>query len=327
MSANRKIVVLATGGTIAGAAASPTDHTGYVAGQLDISHLVAAIPGLANSANSLQLEQLAQLDSKDMDAATLARLAQRVAELLDDEAVQAVVITHGTDTLEETAYVLHALLAPAKPVVLTCAMRPATALSADGPQNLLDAMTVARHPGAKGVLAVCAGVVHGPLDVYKAHPYKLDAFSSGDAGPLAHVEAGRLRVLRAWPEGQAQRQLLALLYLPWPRVAIVTSHAEATAWMVPALVAAGAQGLVVAATGNGTVHAVLEKTLLEAQKQGLQVRRAGRCAQGVLVEGESDAVPFLAAYPGLSPVKARMALVLELMGSMGSLSQASVALG
>jgi L-asparaginase/Glu-tRNA(Gln) amidotransferase subunit D len=113
-------------------------------------------------------------------------------------------------------------------------------LSADGPQNLLDAVTVARHPGAKGVLALCAGAVHGPLDVYKAHPYRLDAFSSGDAGPLAFVEAGRLRVLRAWPEGQAQRQLLALLARPWPKVAIVTSHAEATAWMVPALVAAGA---------------------------------------------------------------------------------------
>ena len=327
MSSNRKIVVIATGGTIAGVADSPTDHTGYLAGQLDISHLVAAFPGLTQAAGALQLEQLAQLDSKDMDAATLARLAQRVAELLDEEAVQGVVITHGTDTLEETAYFLHALLAPAKPVVVTCAMRPATALSADGPQNLLDAVTVARHPGAKGVLAVCAGAVHGPLDVYKAHPYRLDAFSSGDAGPLAFVEAGRLRVLRAWPEGQAQRQLLALLARPWPKVAIVTSHAEATAWMVPALVAAGAQGMVVAATGNGTVHAALEKALLEAQQQGLQVRRAGRCAQGVLVEGASDAVPFFAAYPGLSPVKVRMALVLELMGSIGSLGQASVARG
>ena len=321
MSLNRKIVVIATGGTIAGAASSPSDHTGYLAGQLDISHLVAAIPGLADPACSLQLEQLAQLDSKDMDAVTLARLAQRVAELLDQEAVQGVVITHGTDTLEETAYFLHALLAPAKPVVVTCAMRPATALSADGPQNLLDAVTVARHPGAKGVLAVCAGAVHGPLDVYKAHPYRLDAFSSGDVGPLAWVEAGGLRVLRPWPDGQGQRQVLASLSSPWPQVAIVTSHAEATAWMVPALVAAGAQGLVVAATGNGTVHKSLEKALLEAQQEGLQVRRASRCAQGLVVEGASDALPLFAAYPGLSPVKARLALVLELMGL------ASVALG
>ena len=256
-----------------------------------------------------------------MDAATLARLSQRVAELLDEEAVQGVVITHGTDTLEETAYFLHALLAPAKPVVVTCAMRPATALSADGPQNLLDAVTVARHPGAKGVLAVCAGAVHGPLDVYKAHPYRLDAFSSGDVGPLAWVEAGGLRVLRPWPDGQGQRQVLASLSSPWPQVAIVTSHAEATAWMVPALVAAGAQGLVVAATGNGTVHKSLEKALLEAQQEGLQVRRASRCAQGLVVEGASDALPLFAAYPGLSPVKARLALVLELMGL------ASVALG
>ena len=141
----RNIVVIGTGGTIAGAAASPTDHTGYVAGQIGVAQLLAAIPGLEALAQ-LRMEQLAQIDSKDMDADTMAHLAQRVAELLDDPTVDGLVITHGTDTLEESAYLLHAVLAPAKPVVITCAMRPATALGADGPQNLVDAITLACHP-------------------------------------------------------------------------------------------------------------------------------------------------------------------------------------
>lgn len=306
----QKIAVIGTGGTIAGVGSSSSDHTGYVAGQLGVAQLASAIPGLAEAAGSLQLEQLAQLDSKDMDASTWSRLAQRVAELLDDETVRGIVITHGTDTLEESAYLLQSLLAPAKPVVLTCAMRPATALGADGPQNLLDAVCVASQPGVQGVLAVCAGVVHGPHDVQKVHPYRLDAFSSGDSGPLARVEAGRLRVLRSWPKGRPRRHLLPFLSRPWPRVAIVTSHGEAAAWMVPALVDAGVQGLVVASTGNGTVHRDLEAALLQAQDQGVRVLRASRCPEGVLIAGSGDA---LAALPGISPVKARLALMLDLM--------------
>src|SRR5437867_1814402 len=163
------IVILGTGGTIAGAAASAADHVGYTAGQIGVAQLVAAVPSLA--AVPLQCEQLAQLDSKDMDFATWQRLAQRVAELSARDDVQGIVITHGTDTLEETAYFLHRVLAPAKPVVLTAAMRPATALSADGPQNLLDAVCVARSAVASGVVAVLGGQVHGARDVRKVHPY------------------------------------------------------------------------------------------------------------------------------------------------------------
>lgn len=301
------IVVIGTGGTIAGTASTAADHTGYTAAQMGVSQLVQTIAGPAPM-TELRMEQLAQLDSKDMDAATLARLVQRTAELLEDERVQGVVITHGTDTLEETAYLLHVVLAPAKPVVLTCAMRPATAISADGPQNLLDALTLAAHPGAFGVLSVCAGRVHGPEEVRKVHPYRLDAFSSGDAGPLAYVEAGGVRQLRPWPKGQAQRHLLAALAQPWPRVAIVPSHAEAQAWMVDALVAVGARGLVVAATGNGTVHHELQAALAHAIGQGVRVVRASRCEEGGMV-AQAGGLPALA----LSPVKARLALVLALM--------------
>lgn len=307
----RKIVVIGTGGTIAGQAASPSDHTGYVAGQIGVAQLVEAIPGLSRLGGRLVMEQLAQMDSKDMDATTLARLARRVAEHLDDPGVEAVVVTHGTDTLEETAYLLQTVLAPTKPVVLTCAMRPATALGADGPQNLLDAVCLAATPGVRGVLSVCAGGVHGPLEVQKVHPYRLDAFSSGEAGPIACVEEGRVRQLRPWPEGSPRRELLEPLAGPWPAVPIVMSHADAQAWMVPALVAGGARGLVVATTGNGTVHQALEAALLEATRQGVTVWRASRCPLGAIVSsGEPERLP---ARPGLSPVKARLALVLELL--------------
>lgn len=309
----RKIVVIGTGGTIAGQGASPSDHTGYVAGQIGVAQLLEAVPGLAGLGAALAMEQLAQLDSKDMDAATLARLARRVAEHLDDPEVDAVVVTHGTDTLEETAYLLQAVLAPAKPVVLTCAMRPASALGADGPQNLFDAVCLAATPGVRGVLAVCAGVVHGPMEVQKVHPYRLDAFSSGEAGPLACLEQGRVRQLRPWPEGPGQRELLAALAGPWPAVPIVMSHADAQAWMVPALVAGGARGLVVATTGNGTVHQALEAALWKAASQGVKVWRASRCPLGAIVaSGGPEGLP---ARPGLSPVKARLALVLDLLAA------------
>ena len=119
--------------------------------------------------------------------------------------VAAIIVTHGTDTLEETAYFLQRVLAPAKPVVLTAAMRPATSRLADGPQNLADAVAVATAPGARGVVVVVAGTVHSALDVRKVHPYRLDAFGSGDAGPIARVEEGRLRSFRPWPEGEAAR--------------------------------------------------------------------------------------------------------------------------
>lgn len=256
-----KIVILGTGGTIAGTASSSSDHTGYTAAQVGIDQLVAAVPELAHGPCELVTEQVAQIDSKDMDFAVWSRLAARVDHFLARSDVQGIVITHGTDTLEETAWYLQALLKPGKPVVLTCAMRPATALAPDGPQNLLDAIAVAAHPGAGGVLVVCAGVVHGALDVQKVHTYRLDAFGSGDAGPVAYVEEGRLRLLRSWPVAVTPSLPECLHGVAgldggqnWPRVAIVMSYAGADASVVRALVADGVQGLVVAATGNGRIR-------------------------------------------------------------------------
>ena len=162
------VVILATGGTIAGRADDAADNVGYRSASLGVAALLAAVPPLR--ALPLEAEQLAQVDSKDMDFAVWQRLAQRAAFHLARSEVAGVVVTHGTDTLEETAYFLHRVLAPAKPLVLTAAMRPATSLQADGPQNLLDAVTRARTAGARGVLAVAAGTVHGaPPQIGRAH--------------------------------------------------------------------------------------------------------------------------------------------------------------
>src|SRR5438067_359079 len=157
-----KVVVLGTGGTIAGTASDASDNVGYTAGQLSVAHLVRAVPALADV--PIECEQVAQLDSKDMSHAVWRLLARRCAHHLGRDDVAGVVVTHGTDTLEETAWFLQRVLAPAKPIVMTAAMRPATALQSDGPQNLLDAVMVARTPGARGVAVVLAGRVHGARD-------------------------------------------------------------------------------------------------------------------------------------------------------------------
>ena len=302
------IVVIGTGGTIAGRGA-PGAELGYVAGQIGVRELVAGIPELHGV--RIDTEQVAQIDSKDMAFGVWQSLAVRCAHWLAQADVAGVVITHGTDTLEETAWFLQRVLAPARPVVITCAMRPATALAPDGPQNLVDAFAVARHAGAKGVMATCAGVVHGAAEVRKVHTYRLDAFGSGDAGPLAYVEAGRVRQLRGWPQGSADSRLLDKVARArdWPWVEIVTNHAGAGSRTVDALVAAGVQGLVAAGTGNGSLNAQMEQALLRAREKGVRVVRSTRCLDGEVIVQSSDRLP---AHP-LTPVKARVDLLLELL--------------
>lgn len=316
----KNTVILGTGGTIAGKSVSAGDNIAYTSAQVGVAELVAAIPALAASTHVLIIEQVAQIDSKDMTFAVWVNLAERVRYFLARDDIRGVVITHGTDTLEETAYFLQAVLSPVKPVVLTCAMRPATSLAPDGPQNVMDALAVAGHAGARGVVAVCAGVVHSALDVQKVHPYQLNAFSSGDSGPVAYVEEGTLRMLRNWPSWQQPRalstiDLIAILAKAisgntWPSVEIVMSYAGANGVLVDALCQAGIEGLVVAATGNGTLHHTLEAALLKAQSQGIKVVRASRCVNGRILPKPGEA---LADSNGLSPVKARVELMLRLM--------------
>ncbi|MDH4415711.1 MAG: asparaginase [Acidovorax sp.] len=311
----QKIVVLGTGGTIAGTSAQAGDNIGYTAAQVGVAQLLAAVPGLlALAGGMLVAEQVAQVDSKDMDDGVWRALAQRCAHHLADPDVRGLVITHGTDTLEETAWFLHEVLNTTKPVVLTCAMRPATALTPDGPQNLLDAVAVVLAPGATGVVAVAAGELHAALGVQKVHPYRVHAFSSGDAGPLGWVEEGQVRLVQNWPLPPVGRAFSAIKTgieaAEWPWVEVVLNHAGARAQTVDALVRAGVRGLVVACTGNGTIHHALEAALLRAQHAGVRVVRATRCAEGQVLPKPGDVLPD---SQGLSPVKARVALLLDLL--------------
>ena len=309
----QKVVVLGTGGTIAGTAASASDHTGYTAGQLGVQHLLDAVPGLNDALQGAALvgEQVAQLASKDMHHATWQALALRCTHWLAQPDVGGIVITHGTDTLEETAWFLQQVLHTTKPVVLTCAMRPATALTPDGPQNLLDAMAVVCDPMARGVLAVCAGRIHSARDVQKVHPYRLDAFSSGESGPRGGVEQGRVRGAGPCHAPEPHPHYLQALVqssVDWPWVEVLHSHAGADVRHVRALVAAGVNGLVVAGSGNGTVHQSLLTALAEAQTLGVAVRLVSRCTEGQIV-GLPAALPL--APLGLNAYKARVSLVLD----------------
>ncbi len=296
-----KIVVLGTGGTLAGTSSKPGDNVGYTAAQVSIADLVSAIPLLQGV--PIETEQVAQVDSKDMTRAIWDKLEDRCKHHLARDDVDGIVITHGTDTIEETAFYLDEVLAPVKPVVLTCAMRPATALSPDGPQNIVDAVTVAADGLGGGVVVVCAGVIHAACDVMKVHHYRLDPFSSGDAGPVGYVEEGRVRRVRQRAMDDA---FIPEAPKPLQRVEIVFSHAGASRALVDALVRDGVQGIVVAATGNGTVHKDLLPALLEAQKKGVRVVRASRCAFGGVIAQESDELPSTS----LSPVKARIRMLL-----------------
>ena len=289
--AQKKIVILGTGGTIAGQAQSRTQGVGYKAGQLSVESLLDAVPDLPQLAAGrtgavLDAVQIAKIDSKDMDWPVWRSLLQAVKAGLEEAATQALVITHGTDTLEESAWLLQAVLQPQKAVVLTCAMRPATSLQADGPQNLRDAVAVATGD-VPGVWVVAAGEVHAAREALKVHPYRLNALRSYEGGPCAYVEEGRVRWLghsavqySGWNAARLE-QLLACEELPW--VEIVQSGALQSARAVHALVAAGVQGLIVAGTGNGTIHQAMEQALLQASEQGVCVWCTTRCLEGQLV--------------------------------------------
>ena len=307
----QRVVVLGTGGTIAGVAQAPGDNVGYVSAQLGVMQLVEAIPPLASM--SIEVEQVAQLDSKDMNFDVWRALAERVSHHLAQPAVTGVVITHGTDTLEETAYFLQRVLAPTKPVVLAAAMRPATGLLSDGRQNLLDAVRLAQTGSVRGVMAVLAGRVHGALDVRKVHPYRLDSFDSGDSGVLAHLVEGVLHQHRPWPGGEPW----GLARLPksaaqWPWVELLTSCAGSTGLLVRALCAANVRGLVVAGTGNGSLHHELEAALLEAQAAGVRVLRCSRCLNGAVIDAPGVEVRLQSAG-SLTPVQARIEMMLLLL--------------
>ncbi len=292
----KKIVVLATGGTIAGLAADVVRPHNYVAGQVGVDDLVGRL-GVKDV--DMCTEQVAQIDSKDMSFLTWQSLLERLTHWLSQPEVTGVVITHGTDTLEETAYFLQTVVQPSKPVAITCAMLPANAPDSDGPANLKDALDWVQKPAAKGVTVVCAGQVHAGDAVQKSHSHQRNPFTSQPLG--AHPE-----ILQV----PSVAQVLACKV--WPRVEMVFNHAGADGYLVRALMNHDQppNGWVVAGTGNGTVHRDLELALLDAQKQGAQVLRASRCAWGGVQSRAADVLPHAGA---LTAVQARVALLLHLL--------------
>jgi len=331
----KQIVVLGTGGTIAGKSSSATDNVDYVASEVGVETLLA-IPSLADANGrasyagcELVCEQVAQVDSKDMTFEVWQRLLERCTHWLAQPQVQGIVITHGTDTLEETAFFLHSVLEThnllSKPVVLTCAMRPSTAVAPDGPQNLLDALAVASSDQINAVVAVCACTIHSAVDVQKVHNYRVDAFSSGDAGVLGYVKEGQLLIYRKnesnMPLFGVNNEYTAINNIAnlkqLPRVEIVLNHSGSTGDIVRDLLlqreiakSNKLAGIVVAATGNGTISQALERALQTAEAAGVVVWRSSRCAFGSLV-GKADTQ--FGDSGGLTPVKARIALMLSLI--------------
>lgn len=313
----RKIVILGTGGTIAGQGAVQGGSVGYKAGQIGVAQLLQPIAeGALQARFTFEVEQVAQLDSKDMDIPTWQQLALACMRWLAQEDVAGLVITHGTDTLEETAWFLQCVLQPRKPVVLTCAMRPATALSADGPANLRDAVLCAAQ-AVGGVWMTALGEIHSAQWLRKVHPYRVNAFASGAQGPAGWVEegvvrwaAGANRALDSTQQPQLDTSWWQRDAADWPWVEIVTSTAAARPALVDALVDAGVQGLVVAGTGNGSVHHALQQALNRAVSQGVLVWRTTRCEQGQIVQADGERDPAVTA---LSPVKARISLMLSLL--------------
>lgn len=320
----QKVVILGTGGTIAGRGLDPDRAWSYQAAQLSVAQLVEAIPTLQEA--PLEAIQVAQVDSKDMGWAVWRDLAQALAQQLARDDVAGVVITHGTDTLEETAWLLQALHDGRKPIVLTASMRPATASDADGPANLSDAVVLVREAarrGIGGVVALMHGRVWAGAQVRKAHSHALDAFDGGGATPLLVFEPGGLtaapHAVSPWPTAWPGCGALgwACLGAAPPRVEIVHSHADADGWVVDAMLAHSLKasrplkGIVVAGTGHGTLHMDLMRALSEAEHQGVTIWRSTRVARGGVLMREGD---HWRAVPDLTAAQVRVALTLALMG-------------
>ena len=320
---NQKIVVLGTGGTIAGESASETESLNYQAAQRSIADLLKPISGQTMQGPAsiqpfaIEAVQVAQIDSKDMDFEVWRRLAVCCSDHLSRDEVKAVVITHGTDTLEETAYFLSQVIHIDKPIVLTCAMRPANFKDADGPQNLRDALNFAAQARGRGVWLVAAGEIHHSQYVQKVHPTRLNAFDSGEWGAAASVHEDQIKWLKSFEKNKPQSGsdgILKAIDLPevaqWPWVEIVTHHVQSNGRALSLLVKAGVHGVVVAGTGNGSVSASLKDALLSAQSHGVQVCVASRCNQGPVLPTENHV--FKTAGE-LNAVKTRVALILDLM--------------
>ena len=321
----KRLLVLATGGTIAGAGADAMQLNHYEAGALGVDALVNAVPDVQNLAH-LDLEQIANVDSADLEFAHWCRLVERIREAFaDDPELAGVVITHGTNTLEETAWLLQLLIDDPRPVVLVGAMRPATALSADGPLNLLQAIQVAVSSAARcqGVLVVMDGQIHAAKAVTKISTQGVSAFASPGSGPLGWVDDDGVH-LPAVPESRPKP--FAQLQLPkhWPGVAIVYGCVDPSVDGITALLGAGVEGLVFTGTGAGQLSEK-ERSALKAWNGPLPLMlRSNRCGSGP-VYGDTDQAQLGLLPAGcLNPQKARVLLILALIAGLDQSGLASL---
>lgn len=317
----KKIYVLATGGTIAGRAESDTATTGYQAGAIGIDALLAAVPEIHKIAE-VSGEQIAAIDSKDMTQALQLRLAWRCNELLAFEGIDGVVITHGTDTLEETAYLLSLLTCTEKPIVLTGAMRPATSISADGPMNLLDAVRVAASDEARdrGVLVVSNNQIDGAHDVTKSHTMAVNTFQSPNGGSLGTIDDGAVKFSRQSCFTHLKNSLQCSENMnQLPDVRILYGYVGDDGLLVEAAVKAGVRGIIYAGMGNGSLPAPVEKKLAEAVKKGVAVVRSSRGYAGHVTAAEASyAAAGIHCSGSLNPQKARILLQLALANAKDS---------
>jgi len=308
------IAVIGTGGTIAGQGKAASNTSAYMCSVLGIDDILATIPHASALAN-LQAEQLLQTGSENFSNEHLLAIGDRVSTLLAQDDVDGAVIAHGTDTIEETAYFLHLTLKSSKPVVVVGSMRPPSAMSSDAALNLYNAIAVAAHPSSIGIgtLVVANDEIHTARDVVKGNSFKVDAFRS-PYGPLGYVIEGRPRYYR-------QPSRAHTLATPWsvgklallPRVDIIYAYGALEPEAVEAI-AAHAQGLIFAGTGNGNVAAHLIEPLRHAARRGVHVVRASRTGSGIVLHNGAqpdDTYRWLAVDDQV-PSKARILLMLAL---------------
>lgn len=309
------VVVLATGGTIAGSA--PTDGSvGYNAGTLAIDTLLEAVPEAKDLAR-LTGHQIASIGSQDMNDEVWFKLARAVGQQLASDDVAGVVITHGTDTMEETAFFLNLVVKSDKPVVLTGAMRPATALSAEGPLNLYNAVAVAAAEESRnhGVLVVANDLIHGARDVTKVNTLTVQAFESPNRGHLGGMHYGQFRLSSTPNRIHTTDSVFSIEGLEQlPRVDVIYAHANMAGDLIDAAVAAGARGIVLAGVGNGNASEEALKALSRAREKGVVIVRSTRAVSGAVLrnaEIDDDALGFIASDLH-NPAKSRVLLALAL---------------
>ena len=315
LAAKPKVVVLATGGTIAGAQAEGQD-AGYKSGSFQVEDLIKAVPRLTELAE-MSGEQIVNIGSQDMNNEVWLKLARRVNEVLAQPDVAAAIITHGTDTMEETGYFLSLVTRSSKPVVLVGSMRPATATGADGPANLYNAVAAAVHPGAKGrgVLLVINDEIHYPREATKTNTTQLDTFKSPNRGKAGMTNAGRVY----WYDALATKHTAASRFnvdglKELPRVDIFYAYANAGREYVDQCVALGCKGIVLAGVGDGNATQAMVAGLQDAMRKGVAVVRSSRTNSGITdrnVELNDDELGSIASME-LNPQKARVLLMLGL---------------